>query len=128
MAAVKRTVPQRDEHLDRAYQNEKLAEQFARASSPVCIDWSITFLFYSALHFVDAFLAGKNLHPLIHFERNEEVENNGSLSEIHRHYSTLQKMSESARYQIANYAQRDYDRALEHFNQIKQHVLRKMRK
>ena len=119
-------MPQRDEHLKRAYQNEKLAEQFARASDPTCIDWSIAFLFYSALHFVDGYLAGKNCPPLTHYERGQEVENNGSLAEIRKPYSALQKMSEMARYEIANYAPRDHERALLLFNQIKEHTLGKI--
>lgn len=119
-------MPQRDEHLKRAYQNEKLAETFARASDPTCIDWSIVFLFYSALHFVDGYLAGKNCHPLTHYERVQEVENNGSLAEIRKAYSALQKMSEMARYEIANYIQRDHEKALQLFNKIKQHALGKM--
>jgi hypothetical protein len=37
-------------------------------------------LFYAALHHIDAFLADKNLHPLNHSNRDEEIENNGSIA------------------------------------------------
>lgn len=126
MATVECAVPQRPQHLERARQNEKLAERFAKASNPTCIDWAITLLFYSALHLIDGFLAGKNFHPLNHYERGEEIENNGSLSEIHKDYETLQKMSENARYEIADYSKQDYEKALKRFSRIKQHVLVKM--
>jgi uncharacterized protein (UPF0332 family) len=62
-------VPQRHEHLSRAKQTEQLALALNR-DLPVCIDWAVAMLFYSALHYIDAFLAGKNVHPRNHNQRD----------------------------------------------------------
>ena len=59
----------------------------------MAIDWAVTILFYSALHYIDAFLAGKNMHPLNHDQRDEEVERNGSISNIYNDYRRLKDMS-----------------------------------
>jgi hypothetical protein len=60
-------------------------------------------IFYAALHYVDAYLAGKNMHPLSHEQRDREVENNGSLSGIYPDYRRLKDLSRAARYEIANF-------------------------
>ena len=36
-------------------------------------EWEVTMLFYSALHYVDAFLATRGLHPQSHLERKDLV-------------------------------------------------------
>jgi uncharacterized protein (UPF0332 family) len=95
-------VPQRHEHLTRAGETESLARALNR-QKPVCVDWAVTMLFYAALHYIDAFLAGKNLHPLNHSLRDEEIEKNGSIAEVYRDYRRLKDMSRAARYEIANF-------------------------
>jgi hypothetical protein len=62
-------------------------------------------LFYAALHYIDAFLAGKNMHPMDHAHRDEEIHNNGSISDIYRDYRRLKDMSKQARYDIANFGE-----------------------
>ncbi len=114
-------MPERHEHLQRARDNELLAAQL-KADVGFSNDWAITMLFYSALHYVDAFLAGKRMHPLNHDDRDEEIERNGSLTDIYRHYRRLKDFSRSARYEIANYAKADVHLARTKLEAIKNHL------
>jgi len=118
---INERVPQRHQHLTRADETEALALKL-NASEPICIDWAITMLFYAALHFIDAFLAGKNLHPLNHEQRDNEVENNGSLSDIYKDYRRLKDMSRAARYEIPNFGIDKLGKAKQHLSNIKTHL------
>lgn len=93
-------MPRRDQHLARAEENESLAWSLDQESE-VCRDWAVTMFFYAALHYIDAFLAGKGLHPLNHKHRDGEIERNGSISEIWPDYRRLKDLSTQARYDIA---------------------------
>jgi uncharacterized protein (UPF0332 family) len=115
-------VPQRHEHLKRAQENEKLAHALKKLRTPSGVDWAITVLFYSALHYVDAFLAGKNCHPLTHEDRNDEIEANGSLAEIANDCRRLEDLSREARYNIAEYPPEKFAIARARFERIKDHV------
>jgi hypothetical protein len=86
------------------------------------VDWAIAMTFYAAPHYVDAYLAGKNMHPLNHAERDDEIENNGSISEIFKDYRRLKDMSRAARYEIANYPKENVVIADDRLNRIKQHL------
>ena len=95
-------MPQRHEHLTKASETESLALAL-NGSRSVCVDRAVTMLFYAALHHIDAFLAGKNLHPLNHSNRDEEIENNGSIADVYQDYRRLKDMSRAAQYEIANF-------------------------
>ncbi|MGA2589444.1 MAG: hypothetical protein ABSH32_05990 [Bryobacteraceae bacterium] len=79
-------------------------------------------LFYAALHYIDAFLAGKNMHPLNHKQRDEEIERNGSLSEIYPAYRRLKDLSRAARYEIPDFPPEKLDLAKNRLSEIKRHL------
>jgi hypothetical protein len=114
-------VPQAHEHLTRAEENEDLAARLSRKYG-FCVDWSITMIFYAALHRIDAYLAGKNVHPLNHEFRDEEVENNGSLANIFKDYRRLKDLSTAARYEIANFHEDTLEVAKRRLEKIKEHL------
>ena len=114
-------MPQREQHLTRATENEALALGLNRKSG-VCIDWAITMLFYSALHWIDAYLAGKNFHPATHQIRDDEVENNGSLSAVFNDYRRLKDLSRAARYEIPGFGEDKLIVAKNRLLKIKQHI------
>ncbi len=120
-----RTVPSRNEHITRADQNE----QFARSldlTDGFKVDWAITLLFYSALHYVEAYLSIKG-HSRDHATRDTEIQTNGSLQEIWPDYRRLKDTSEEARYRIANYRRTDFEAMDRRFIKIREHVFSKMR-
>lgn len=115
-------MPAAHEHLARARENEALADELSREAQPAGVDWAIALLFYSSLHYIDAFLAGKHKHPRSHEERNYEVENNGTLADIYAPYRKLEDMSRAARYDIAGYGSPGYDRAKSYHHAVKSHL------
>jgi hypothetical protein len=114
-------VPKCPEHLDRAYRTEGLALALNK-DIPVCVDWAVAMLFYAGLHFIDAYLAGKNVHPLDHTARDAEIENNGSLCDIYGDYRRLKDLSRAARYEIPNFTRANLDIAKARLERIKSHL------
>jgi len=114
-------LPKRHEHHKRAQDNESLSAALNH-TIPHCVDWAVTMLFYAGLHYIDAFLAGKNAHPLNHEARDEEIESNGSLSPIYRDYRRLKDLSRAARYEIANFGPDQLNTARQRLAKIKQHL------
>jgi hypothetical protein len=114
-------VPQRHEHLKKAQNNESLAGALNITVSH-CAEWAVTMLFYSALHYVDSFLAGKETHPLNHDSRDSEIENNGTLTGIYKDYRRLKDMSRAARYEIPDYSELDVNKARARLRNIKNHL------
>ena len=120
-------MPQRHEHLRRAQENESLAVGLlGEADKPYCTDWAITLLFYSAVHWVDGYLAQKNQRPTSHLHRDTIIETNGSLTAIYRDYRRLKDMSEEARYNIACYGKKQWDIAHTKLKAIKNHISHKL--
>ena len=114
-------MPKYYEHLTRAKENERLARTLDLTTG-VGADWAIIMLFYAALHRIDAYLAGKNFHPLNHQQRDEEIENNGSLTNIYSDYRRLKDMSREARYNIADYTERHFKIAEDRLRRINNHL------
>jgi hypothetical protein len=115
-------VPDRSDHIARAGQNEKLAGQM-NLNETWQVDWAIILLFYSALQYVDAFLAGKNMHPKDHGARDAEIGNNGSLQAIYDDYRKLKDKSRAARYEVPNFHRSQLPPIEQRFQRIKTHIM-----
>ena len=84
-------------------------------------EWEVVMLFYSALHYVDAFLATRGLHPQSHFERKDLV---ASLTSLARYYEILFKRSMNARYHLYQFTPQEVDRIRNGaFRRVKEEVL-----
>ncbi len=79
-------------------------------------------LFYSALHYIDAYLAGKWKHPTDHKVRDDEIENNGALSPIFGDYRRLKDLSRAARYAIPDFRADKLAVAQKRLDSIKRHL------
>lgn len=88
-------MPLRDDHLNQAQHNLEFSESLDPASYP---DWLATGLFYTALHYIDAFLATKGYHPGKHDVRDGFVAKVQELRPLHDHYRALKDSSRTARY------------------------------
>ena len=95
-------LPTESEHLARAEKNEKYCDLLRSSiqSSETYRDWEIVGLFYSALHYVDAYLARIPFHPRSHGTRNNLVRMTSELRPIHRSYLTLYDRGRDARYEL----------------------------
>jgi uncharacterized protein YktB (UPF0637 family) len=86
----------------RAQCNEKLAQKL-NLDDPCEVDWAVTMLFYSALHYISAYQSSMGRAAINHQHRDELIENNASLRPIYPDYRFLKDRSEQARYQIAGF-------------------------
>ncbi len=87
------------EHLAKAQQNELFASELG-LSSGVHIDWTITILFYAAVHYVQAYFAtrGKTFH--MHRSRDSALGRDPNISGIYQDYRELEHFSRQARYEL----------------------------
>jgi hypothetical protein len=114
-------VPDKAQHLSRAVGNENLARSLD-FDDGLQVDWAIVLLFYSALHYIDSFLAGKNKHPRSHDARDSEVESNGTINAIYKDYRRLKDGSREARYDCPSYHKTQFPQFEQRFNNIKNHI------
>lgn len=118
-------MPNRQEHIARARDNEKLAYTLDLETG-LGVDWAITMLFYSALHYIDAYLAnaGGGI-PWNHDLRDKAIKDNGSLSDLWQTYRDLKNLSQNGRYDIASYHKSKLQKAQEKLDIVKKHLASK---
>jgi len=86
------------EHLKKAIENETLVSK-QDLTDGVCVDWSITFLFYSAVHYVGAYFALRGLFHRMHKTRDSAIGRDRLLRGIYNDYRELKNYSREARYE-----------------------------
>ena len=62
------------------------------------LDWALMALFYSALHYIEAFLAQSNIHCSNHTFRERQILN--LMPDLYEPYNDLKNDSMEARYQM----------------------------
>lgn len=87
-------MPNRADHIAKAQANESLSVALQAGGS---LDWSVTVLFYAALHLVEATLAPQ-MHSRTHVERDATIRRHLQLRPIYGHYRELKERSLQARY------------------------------
>ncbi len=113
-------MPNRQRHLTKARENENLADTMASLPDRHT-DWEVTMLFYSALHYVDAFLATRGVHPKTHRERINLLANTTNFA---RDYRTLLRRSMNARYHLYRFTPREVGRIKNGpFRRVKEGIL-----
>lgn len=105
-------MPGRDDHLNQAQHN---ASFYASFHKTVYSDWAATVLFYTGLHYIDAFLAAQAnpQHPGKREARDKFVSQVVQLRPIAFDYFKLKNSSPNARYNPPTRFSRDYLRQLE---------------
>lgn len=81
-------MPALNQRLPLAESNERFAESIAVLPTRFP-DWEITALFYSALHYVDAFLSTQDIHPRSHDRRIVSIRHYTGTWEDYRDLYTL---------------------------------------
>jgi hypothetical protein len=112
-------VPTKNEHKAKAIHNER----FVASLADPYWDWAITGTFYTAVHYVMAYLATKNVHPVLHQVRNSQIHRDPVLNPIYVDYRELQDSSEDARYMervpVTAFKKSDLERLMERLERIK---------
>ncbi len=86
-------MPPRDQHIQRAVDNEDFYHRRLDLREPIDRSWGVVVLFYAALHWVDAYLATKNIHPADHHVRDQYVGMEANLRRIGPSYQLLEDRS-----------------------------------
>ncbi len=106
--------------MAQADRNERLANIIA-ALPERFTEWEVTLLFYSALHYVDAFLATQGISPKRHRDRNNLV---ASMTNLGREYQNLFQQSMNSRYHLYHFTSQDVGEIkAEDFDRVKEEVL-----
>lgn len=99
-------MPDRIAHLKKAQHNEKFYQSFDIEKTPYK-DWVVVGIFYSALHFIDAYFSLQNKHPFAHGMRDEWVKDDLRLSQIWPDYRELKEYRQKASYKIHDFSSRE---------------------
>jgi hypothetical protein len=96
-------LPTPAEHIERAKHNQRFAEHFD-VDSTEFRDWIVTGYFYSALHWIDAYLVRENKKSDEgHSTRNTLTNTEKPLNPISRPYRLLYSYSRNARYNLVDF-------------------------
>jgi len=126
--------PTATEYIQQAAHNAALAS-FLRTNKPEYLDWAVTCLFYSAVHYVNAYLAhSKTPIPRRHRAgdsgqpgRLNIVQQDGTLKAIYKNYRHLDDESRDARYELRLPKVSDYDSfLLRQLKAIQEYILPKI--
>ncbi|MBM4294014.1 MAG: hypothetical protein FJ126_03810 [Deltaproteobacteria bacterium] len=100
-------MPSESEHLNKAEYNERYYLSFDLDSTPY-LDWVVNGIFYSAVHYIETYLAIKGKHPTSHGERNADIRDDENLGrDIFKKFISLKDDSEAGRYYMQNFTPRD---------------------
>lgn len=119
-------MPSQKQHLSQASHNEKLVSNYKLLDSEFT-DWAITALFYSALHYVEAYFATKyNWHHRKHEKRNPAIRR--CLPHCYDDYKQLKYDSEEARYNNRRFSIKELgDNIVPDFEKFKANILRHLK-
>lgn len=92
------------EHIERAKRNQRFAEHFDLDTTEFR-DWVVTGYFYSALHWIDAYLVKVNKKTDDgHSSRNTLTNTEKELNPISRPYRKLYSYSRNVRYELLEFS------------------------
>ena len=114
-------MPQPIEHIDWADRNEEFAKSFY-LDDQLEINWAITLLFYSALHYADAYIVARGRPRYDHASRERSM-HDVFFDPIRTDYKRLKDLSREARYNIAPLTKQDFAIADAALQRIKAHIL-----
>jgi hypothetical protein len=100
-------LPSRDEHVQKAEGNEAFADSIAGANQTQ-IDWKLIVLFYTAMHYVEAYLAKAwGQHVRSHTTRDSYISKEKDLKKIRTQYAHLKYYGYNARYEMDGFTAQD---------------------
>jgi hypothetical protein len=124
-------MPTRQEHIAKAVHNESFVQTLGLTSTPF-LDWVVTGMFYAAVHYVDAYLAIKNIHPKRHragpAQPGQQSDAGRSdyvfwhLKQIYQAYRYLDDQSREARYSPKQFASQDIQACSHSLTVVRQHL------
>ena len=89
-------MPNKNNHLLNAKDNEEFSDFLI--SEGRFIEWAATGFFYSAIHYIEAYMATQGIHSGSHRVRDSSVQSDPKLSAIYDDYNELKNDSIQSRY------------------------------
>ena len=116
-------MPRQKDHLEKAKHNESFVASFDLDSTPF-LDWAITGMFYSALHYVEAYFAKQGYHSALHRTRDSTIQRDGNIRYLFYAYSELKNFSINARYSLKKFKASDVRLTLQpHLDSVKKTII-----
>lgn len=116
-------MPSRDEHVLKAEGNEAFAGTI-EPTSQARIDWKLVVLFYTAMHYVEAYLAkNMQMHLRSHTTRDSYVSKESNLKKVRVSYGHLKFYGYNARYEIDGFTIKDVQDAVGYLTQLKTELI-----
>ena len=101
-------MPSESQHLNQADRNESCFQSLTSLNPSRFTEWEVVTLFYSALHYMEAYLARNNKinpHPKKHAQRKTEISRHAELDSIVENYFSLHDYSANARYELQTFSE-----------------------
>lgn len=115
-------MPREDEHRLRSRRNEEFAASLD-ISDPINENWAVVALFYSALHYVEAYFVRFGGGCVEHKQRNERFKADVGIRYAYENYKYLQTLSHTARYQCSGLPDKAYEQASKiHLTAVKKQI------
>jgi hypothetical protein len=114
-------MPREDEHRLRAKRNEEFAAGLDLAD-PICENWAVVAVFYSALHLVQAYFSKFSVDCLNHAQREIEFKRDKKINTSYPAYKYLYTLSQTARYKISGLPQNPYSQAKPRLDAVKRQI------
>lgn len=111
----------KEEHLYKAAQNEAFADNI-KLDSDCSIGWAVTVIFYSALHYIEAYFVTYRKGYNNHYSRSSAIQNDPRIRSLYDDYRKLEDLSREARYDAASFNKGDLVSAKEFKENIRQAV------
>lgn len=100
-------MPDKEQHIDQANHNYQFWNRLNSETTPY-LDWVVSAIFYEAVHWVEAFLATKEINSGTHAKRRSAVQSySAELGSILTDFDNLKYESENARYRCYKHALSD---------------------
>ncbi len=115
-------MPNKSEHIKQAMINEEFGIEINKDLNKKYASWAVVTFFYSALHWVDAYLATCSYHPADHRSRQSWVSRESKLRKIHTNYRYLEDQSRNARYQLLKHSPKQISNILQRLQDIKNYI------
>jgi hypothetical protein len=116
-------LPTRDEHVQKAEGNEAVND-LLDASTQARIDWKLVISFYTAMHYVEAYLAKSlNAHVRSHTARDNYVTREAELRKIRTEYMHLKFYGYNARYEPPQFKAKDVQDAEGYLTKLKAELI-----
>jgi len=114
-------MPREDEHRLRAQRNEEFAANLDRRD-PTAHNWAVVAVFYSALHYVQAYFAKFSVKCGSHEDTENEFKKDARIRQSYANYKFLHTLSHTARYKTSGLPANAYELAKPQLDLLKRQI------